>query len=77
MAGGGGGPGRGTRAGREAGASAEAKRPRGGGRGGDGHTWDRFARDLVRAGRRVIIPDLRGHGRSAHSESYLFGEFGA
>lgn len=47
------------------------------GMGGDGHTWDRFARELVRAGRRVIIPDLRGHGRSAHTESYLFGEFGA
>ncbi|GAB2670431.1 alpha/beta fold hydrolase [Nocardia goodfellowii] len=47
------------------------------GMGGDGYTWDRFARKLLRAGRRVIIPDLRGHGRSAHTESYLFGEFGA
>ncbi|ASF09987.1 putative hydrolase [Nocardia brasiliensis NBRC 14402] len=47
------------------------------GMGGDGHTWDRFARTLVQAGRRVIIPDLRGHGRSAHTESYRFDEFGA
>ncbi|MCM6776202.1 alpha/beta hydrolase [Nocardia sp. CDC159] len=47
------------------------------GMGGDGHTWDRFARRLVRLGRRVIIPDLRGHGRSAHTESYRFEEFGA
>ncbi|WP_433195322.1 alpha/beta fold hydrolase [Nocardia sp. CA-107356] len=46
------------------------------GMGGDGHTWDRFAHTLARAGRRVIIPDLRGHGRSAHTESYLFAEFG-
>ncbi|WP_069163663.1 alpha/beta hydrolase [Nocardia altamirensis] len=47
------------------------------GMGGDGHTWDRFARTLVQAGRRVIIPDLRGHGRSAHTDSYRFDEFGA
>ncbi|MFC9892319.1 alpha/beta fold hydrolase [Nocardia sp. NPDC127579] len=47
------------------------------GMGGDGYTWDRFARRLRHAGRRVIIPDLRGHGRSAHSDSYLFGDFGA
>ncbi|MFF3224861.1 alpha/beta fold hydrolase [Nocardia suismassiliense] len=47
------------------------------GMGGDGHTWDRFARALVQAGRRVIIPDLRGHGRSSHTDSYRFDEFGA
>lgn len=47
------------------------------GMGGDGHTWDRFARRLVRSGRRVIIPDLRGHGRSVHTDSYRFDEFGA
>ncbi|WP_458686017.1 alpha/beta fold hydrolase [Nocardia tengchongensis] len=45
------------------------------GLGGDGHTWDRFAAQLVRRGRRVIIPDLRGHGRSAHTASYLLPEF--
>ncbi|MEU8896962.1 alpha/beta hydrolase [Nocardia sp. NPDC048505] len=47
------------------------------GMGGDGSTWDRFARKLRHSGRRVIIPDLRGHGRSAHADSYLFGEFGS
>ncbi|MGX1806444.1 alpha/beta fold hydrolase [Nocardia sp. NPDC055321] len=47
------------------------------GMGGDGHTWDRFAGRLGKLGRRVIIPDLRGHGRSAHAGSYLFPEFGA
>ncbi|WP_084534912.1 alpha/beta fold hydrolase [Nocardia yamanashiensis] len=47
------------------------------GMGGDGHTWDRFAARLVRRGRRVIIPDLRGHGRSGHADSYLFPEFGS
>lgn len=45
------------------------------GMGGDGHTWDRFARDLIMQGRRVIIVDLRGHGRSAHTPTYLFDEF--
>ncbi|WP_245717563.1 alpha/beta fold hydrolase [Nocardia jejuensis] len=47
------------------------------GMGGDGHTWDRFAAQLMRRGRRVVIPDLRGHGHSAHADSYLFEEFGA
>ncbi|MEU7769096.1 alpha/beta hydrolase [Nocardia sp. NPDC049190] len=47
------------------------------GMGGDGHTWDRFARVLVQSGRRVIIPDLRGHGRSTHTDSYRFDDFGA
>ncbi|MET7768587.1 alpha/beta hydrolase [Nocardia sp. NPDC005366] len=46
------------------------------GMGGDGHTWKRFARTLIESGRRVIIPDLRGHGRSSHSDSYLFADFG-
>ena len=44
--------------------------------GGDGHTWKRFARALLRTGRRVIVPDLRGHGRSSRASSYLFTEFG-
>jgi pimeloyl-ACP methyl ester carboxylesterase len=47
------------------------------GMGGDGATWDRFARRLVELGRRVIVPDLRGHGRSAHTASYRFDDFGA
>ncbi|WP_345344457.1 alpha/beta hydrolase [Rhodococcus olei] len=46
------------------------------GMGGDGRTWDRFARALTTRGRRVVVVDLRGHGRSAHASSYLFGEFG-
>lgn len=46
------------------------------GMGGDGHTWNRFGQRLFRLGRRVIVPDLRGHGRSAHAESYRFDEFG-
>jgi esterase len=46
------------------------------GMGGDGHTWDHFARSLIHRNRRVIIPDLRGHGRSEHTSSYLFDEFG-
>nr|WP_229746118.1 alpha/beta hydrolase [Rhodococcus trifolii] len=46
------------------------------GMGGDGYTWDRLAGDLVGHGRRVIVPDLRGHGRSAHTASYEFAEFG-
>lgn len=47
------------------------------GMGGDGRTWDRFARNLIGRGRRVITADLRGHGRSTHTPSYLFHEFGA
>ena len=47
------------------------------GMGGDGTTWDRFADELVASGRRVIVPDLRGHGRSAHTDSYMFGDFAA
>ncbi|RDI34090.1 alpha/beta fold hydrolase [Rhodococcus sp. AG1013] len=46
------------------------------GMGGDSRTWDRFARAVAGRGRRVLAVDLRGHGRSAHAESYLFGEFG-
>ncbi|KAA0022803.1 alpha/beta fold hydrolase [Antrihabitans cavernicola] len=45
------------------------------GMGGDSHTWDRFANDLVQRGRGVITLDLRGHGRSGHTGSYLFDEF--
>ena len=47
------------------------------GMGGDGHTWDRFAARLMQRGRRVVIPDLRGHGRSAHTDSYTFDRFGS
>ncbi|MCD2110661.1 MULTISPECIES: alpha/beta fold hydrolase [Rhodococcus] len=47
------------------------------GMGGDGRTWTRFAGALVKAGRRVITVDLRGHGRSGRAASYRFGEFAA
>ncbi|MFZ2176846.1 MAG: alpha/beta hydrolase [Rhodococcus sp. (in: high G+C Gram-positive bacteria)] len=47
------------------------------GMGGDGGTWDKFARALIGRGRRVVAIDLRGHGRSARAASYLFEEFGA
>ncbi|QQM52062.1 alpha/beta fold hydrolase [Rhodococcus pyridinivorans] len=47
------------------------------GMGGDGRTWTRFAGNLVKAGRRVIIVDLRGHGRSGRAPSYRFAEFAA
>ncbi|PTR31522.1 pimeloyl-ACP methyl ester carboxylesterase [Rhodococcus sp. OK519] len=46
------------------------------GMGGDSRTWDRFARAVAAQDRRVLAVDLRGHGRSARAESYLFGEFG-
>lgn len=45
--------------------------------GGDGATWDRFARALIDCGRRVVVLDLRGHGRSARAGSYLFEDFAA
>lgn len=45
------------------------------GMGGDSHTWDKFASDLIERGRQVITMDLRGHGRSGHATSYLFDEF--
>ncbi len=47
------------------------------GLGGDGRTWDRLARRLTAAGRRVVAVDLRGHGRSARASSYRFSEFAA
>ncbi|MFJ9154127.1 alpha/beta fold hydrolase [Streptomyces sp. NPDC102270] len=32
--------------------------------GGDGREWSRHAESLASGGHRVIVPDLRGHGRS-------------
>ncbi|MFI9386394.1 alpha/beta fold hydrolase [Kutzneria sp. NPDC052558] len=40
---------------------------------GDGGTWRRLAAAL--AGRRVIIPDLRGHGRSSRAAGYSLPGF--
>lgn len=38
-------------------------------------SWTRFARELVASGRRVIVPELRGHGHSGPADSYRFEEF--
>lgn len=46
------------------------------GMGGDGSTWNRFAHDLVRQGRRVVVPSLRGHGASSRADDYRFTSFG-
>lgn len=46
------------------------------GLGGDSGTWDRFTAALTAEGRRVIAVDLRGHGRSAHTDDYSFDAFG-
>lgn len=46
------------------------------GMGGDSSTWNRFVSALTGLGRRVIAVDLRGHGRSAHTEDYSFDAFG-
>jgi acyl transferase domain-containing protein/pimeloyl-ACP methyl ester carboxylesterase len=43
-----------------------------------GAAWDAVARPLAARGYRVVAPDLRGHGRSAHispSASYNFMDF--
>lgn len=45
------------------------------GMGGDHHTWRSLARLLRATGRGVISLDLRGHGRSSRSESYLLEDF--
>jgi esterase len=39
------------------------------------NTWSDFAAALIGAGRHVIVPDLRGHGRSVRVEQYPLGEF--
>lgn len=39
------------------------------------NTWDDFAAALISAGRHVIVPDLRGHGRSVRVKHYPLGEF--
>jgi pimeloyl-ACP methyl ester carboxylesterase len=42
------------------------------GLGSSAATWDRFAADLVAAGRQAIALDLRGHGTSPHADEYSF-----
>lgn len=45
------------------------------GMGSDHSTWRSTAVMLRAAGRTVIAPDLRGHGRSAHSADYSLDSF--
>ena len=45
------------------------------GMGSDHSTWRSTASMLRRAGRTVVAPDLRGHGRSAHTGDYSLGSF--
>ncbi len=41
-----------------------------------GSTWDRVAGVLTNRGRRVIVPDMRGHGRSGRAARYPLEAFG-
>ena len=40
-------------------------------------TWRAFAVELAGAGRRVVVPDLRGPGASAHARRYALADFEA
>ncbi|QNP75520.1 alpha/beta hydrolase [Streptomyces roseirectus] len=40
--------------------------------GNTGRTWDRLAAALLPRGRRLFVPDLRGHGRSPRADTYTF-----
>ncbi|MFI7498563.1 alpha/beta fold hydrolase [Streptomyces sp. NPDC049687] len=40
--------------------------------GNTGRTWDRLVRELGPHGRRLFVPDLRGHGRSPRAGAYTF-----
>lgn len=40
-----------------------------------GRSWDVFAARLVGEGHRVVIVDLRGHGRSSKAATYRFTDF--
>lgn len=45
------------------------------GMGGDHRTWRSVAAVIRAAGRPVIAPDLRGHGRSGRSAAYRLNDF--
>ncbi|WP_264932943.1 alpha/beta fold hydrolase [Streptomyces sp. A012304] len=40
--------------------------------GNTGRSWDRLVSELRPRGRRLFVPDLRGHGRSPRAEAYTF-----
>jgi pimeloyl-ACP methyl ester carboxylesterase len=40
-------------------------------------TWARVTPLLLQRGYRVLVPDLRGHGESAHADSYASDDFAA
>lgn len=40
--------------------------------GETGRSWDRLARELRPLGRRLYVPDLRGHGQSPRAGAYTF-----
>src|SRR6476619_5054755 len=42
---------------------------------GRSETWDAVAGALVDRGKRVIMPDLRGHGRSGWARRYALADF--
>jgi len=42
-----------------------------------GSTWQHVASVLMKRRRRVIVPDMRGHGRSDRAARYPLETFGA
>ncbi|MFH8803405.1 alpha/beta fold hydrolase [Streptomyces sp. NPDC017936] len=40
--------------------------------GNTGRSWDRLVSALAPRGRRLFVPDLRGHGRSPRADAYTF-----
>ena len=48
------------------------------GLGTNGATWDPFIEIALREWNgKIVVPDLRGHGRSAHFETYSYGAMAA
>jgi len=48
------------------------------GLGANGAVWDPLLSSAAREWKgRILVPDLRGHGRSTHRENYSFGTFAA